>query len=95
LAGQVKVQVRGAKGIPVPDDDRAGDVLRRNLRACLFLENPDKKKHSRFIGNTYVTMAKQDANYEECWQFPDTEFSDSSMILRCDLKVRNPPRWCC
>lgn len=43
----------------MPDDARQHDILRRNLRACLFLENPHKKRHSKFLGNTYVTMAKQ------------------------------------
>lgn len=27
----------------------------------------------------------QDPNREECWLFPDSEYSDSSMIVRLDL----------
>lgn len=51
---QVKINIKGATGIPVPDDDRARDVLRRSLRCCLFLENPSKKRNSAFIGKSVL-----------------------------------------
>lgn len=83
---QVRVSLRGATGIPVPEDDRQHDVLRRNIRACLLLENPNKKKEGHFIGNTYVSMARQDPNREERWQFLDNEYSDPNVIVRFDAK---------
>ncbi|KAG5176714.1 hypothetical protein JKP88DRAFT_334724 [Tribonema minus] len=99
---QVVLSVKSATGIPVPDDSRVKDVLQRSVRVCLFYQPPRElqdtadapwRPEDHFFGNTYKTLAKQDKNREEVWNFPTSSGdADRKFLVRCDFDDPGDPR---
>jgi len=87
---QVIISLKGARGIPTPNDRRLSDIMYRSLRAVLFYDPPNdptgkfKRRSDRFLLNSYCTPAHQDPHKEECWLITDID-GDHKFLIRTDF----------
>jgi hypothetical protein len=86
---QFVVELKGAKGVPVPHDARAEDVIQRSVRCILFHESPANTREEHFVANGYKSPAFQHASMEDCWTFPSVKHvdGDNKFVVRTDLET--------
>ncbi len=98
---QVMISVKRGTGIPVPQDSRIKDVLRRSLRVCLVYippkevdggDSPPPELEDLCFGNTYQTLARQDPDREEIWNFPNGPDGERKFLVRTDFTSPDDPK---
>ncbi len=98
---QVMISVKRGTGIPVPQDSRIKDVIRRCLRVCLVYIPPNEvdggdtslpELEDLCLGNTYQTLATQDPSREEIWNFPNGPDGERKFLVRTDFTSPDDPK---